>query len=98
MARSGQRVQINAWVVSSPVFYNLRWAMCGVTCGGCGDRRGGTTMVGSNHRGQRRGAVSSYIPLYNHAVQRTPGARILRDTGSAAGSAPGAADVERYVY
>jgi hypothetical protein len=32
----------------------------------------------------------------NHAVQRTPGARILRDTGSAAGGAPGAADGERW--
>jgi hypothetical protein len=32
----------------------------------------------------------------NHAVQRTPGARILRDTGSAGGGAPGAADVERW--
>jgi len=31
-----------------------------------------------------------------NAVQRTPGARILRDTGSAVGGAPGAADGERW--
>jgi len=31
-----------------------------------------------------------------NAVQRTPGARILRDTGSAGGGAPGAADGERW--
>jgi len=46
VTRSGQRVQIYDWVVSSPVFYNLRWATCGVTCGGCGDRRGSTTVWG----------------------------------------------------
>ena len=53
---------------------------------------------GAVHRRRRIGAVSIWLPLSNHAVQRTPGARILRDTGSAAGSAPGAADGERYAH
>ena len=50
---------------------------------------------GAVHRCRRIGAVSIWLPLSNHAVQRTPGARILRDTGSAGGGAPGAADGER---
>jgi hypothetical protein len=72
-----------------------------------GDVRGGTRGLrrhrglqgghGAVHRRGRIGAVSIWLPLSNHAVQRTPGARILRDTGSAAGGAPGAADGERWV-
>jgi hypothetical protein len=70
-----------------------------------GDVRGGTRGLrrlaglhgrhGVVHRRRRIGAVSIWLPLSNHAVQRTPGARILRDTGSASGGAPGAADGER---
>jgi len=73
-----------------------------------GDMRGGTRGLrrhpglhgrhGAVHRRGRIGAVSIWLPLSNHAVQRTPGARILRDTGSVSGGAPGAADGERYAH
>ena len=46
VARSAQRVQVYAWVVSSSVFYNSRWAKCGVAYGGRGAKRGGATMWG----------------------------------------------------
>ena len=70
-----------------------------------GDVRGGTRGLrrhpglygrhGAVHRRRRIGAVSIWLPLSNHAVQRTPGARMLGDTGSVSGGAPGAADGER---
>ena len=70
-----------------------------------GDVRGGTRGLrrhaglhgghGAVHRGGRIGTVSIWLPLSNHAVQRTPGARILRGAGSISGGAPGAADGER---
>ena len=96
MVRSGQRVQIYDWVVSSPGAHSPRWATCEVVHRGCSDLRGDSTMVAGVHRGQRSGPVSNDIALSNHAVQRTPGACILRDEGPISGGAPGAADGERY--
>jgi len=71
-----------------------------------GDVRGGTRGLrrhpglhgrhGAVHRCRRIGAVSIWLPLSNHAVQRTPGARHFVVKQPAVGGAPGAADGERW--
>jgi len=49
-------------------------------------------MVAAGHRGHGSGAVSTDIPLSNHATQRTPCARRLKKGKNAVGGAHGAAD------